>query len=177
MKKTFNMMMVAVLAMLMSMTLVACGGDSVEEEKGSQKSEHAGDPTGMPRIDVSFSGDTSGWSGLVSISGDKPDGFHNPDIYEGDKKLALKLGSWEGNEFRNYSFYSPNTSMIATIITVNPLNGKIADRAVVINMKSYIGGVLVKQKSLTVEKSSVILFMSDKNGLDRITDDDGYRAY
>lgn len=176
MKKMMNVMMIAMMAMLMGTVLTSCGGDSTEEdEKGTHQSAHASDPKGMVRIDVAFSGAVSEWEGEVDFFGDYNGGVIAPDLYEDGTKLKLTLGSWRNKELRSYSIYSPNSPALGFVTSLYPKGRAKKATALVVMMKAYVGGELVKQKSLTMETSSIISFGSVKSDKDTVIDDNGNR--
>lgn len=109
MKKYLNLLMM-LLMVAVSMTVVSCGGDD-DDDKGVSTT------VGVHRIDVEFSGDTSGWNLQALFIGSYQNST-NVTLYENGKVLTTDMNSYIDKAVRKYSIESESKcDMLQTTIT------------------------------------------------------------
>ena len=120
------MMAMSVLAMCLTMS--ACGGDGDDDDidRNINDNNKQGSTRGEYKIDVSFSGDTSGWDLEIYFYSADNQGYRYP-IYEGDKLLEPNSSGtlWKSTEFRNYSIKTDNKGWVV-VCQVNMFKKKKA---------------------------------------------------
>ena len=106
MKKRFFYLMAAVSAFSLCFCMTACGSDDKSELEELEEDINDGVSVvkGVHQIDVSFSGDTSGWDLKIYFQSVDMKGNNYP-MYEGDKQLDINANGvyWLSKEFRSYS--------------------------------------------------------------------------
>ena len=111
MKFYLSGMMTVLMAALMCVSMSACGGsgsdddfDGIDIDKDVSEREGHSVTRGEWQLDISFSGDTSGWDLEIMFKSTTPSAENYP-MFEGDKELELNAWDsyWKSQDFRDYA--------------------------------------------------------------------------
>lgn len=142
-QKFINYLMVTMAMMTMCM-FAACGDDKDDDlPDGYYKTTE-----GVHRIDVSFSGDASGWEGATAFVATYGDGSHGfVKLYENGKLLSND-GTFMGEDLRSYSVETEEKcdQMSVTVTLVHDVSVSVSP--VTVTLKSFINGQPKKTKAV-----------------------------
>lgn len=139
-------MMTVLTAVVLCLSMSACGGSSSDDDydDGIDIDDNIDDDREVTRgtwqVDVSFSGNTSGWDLEIAFQSTDMSAKNYP-MYEGDKKLELNAWDtyWMNHEFRDYSVKTGNKGY--SIHCYVKLKRKNVDASpVTINIRSSVNG-------------------------------------
>ena len=151
MKKLLDCLMMLALMMAAVFTFTACGGDDDEDlPDGYVKTTE-----GVHRIEVSFDGNTTGWSANLSFIAIYGDGTHGKvKLYENGSQISDN-GAFSSEELRDYDIQTDAVCDQMTLtITMSHSAGKTVE-PVTVTLKSYINGVQKKIKTATFNANEV----------------------
>ena len=143
-KHFFYPLMAAVSAFSLCFCMTACGSDDKSELEELEEDINDGVSVikGVHQIDVSFSGDTSGWDMKIYFQSADMKGDNYP-MYENDKKLEINANGvyWMNTEFRNYSVRTDDKGyMVHCYMDIKKKKKATNVSPVTIKVKSTING-------------------------------------
>lgn len=165
-------MALTALAVTCATSFTACGGDDDDKPIGNETEKLT---VGTHRVDVDFSGDTSGWSVNVGFVGSGyPDPTTASKLYEDGKQLELTSGSvWMSEGFRSYSVSTDDRSQCLTAMVMLTKREHVMPKAVTVTLKGYVNGKMKKTKSFVADgnhTSKTINFNSEAEDADQEID-------
>lgn len=134
--KSIKCLVMAIVAVV-CVTLTACGGDDDSENVVKTS-------TGVHRIDVSFSGDTSGWDCQALFVGTHGN-THDVKLYENGKDVTETPGGFAGQGFRDYSVET-DASCDMFVVTVTSLRNSASAGTFTITLKGYVNSKQTNMK-------------------------------
>ena len=145
-----NIVMMAIMA-AMCVTLNACGGDDDDDLPDG----YVRTTEGVHRVEVAFSGDTTGWNGDLTFIAVYGDGTHGKvKMYENGIQISDN-GTFGSEELRDYDIQTDAICDQMTLtITMSHSAGKTVE-PVTVTLKSYINGVQKKVKTATFNANEV----------------------
>lgn len=171
MKKYCVSILMAALAIVCVTTFVSCGGDDDESTPGTETGNIT---VGTHRIDVSFEGNTSGWTTTVAFSAVKASATGmGAKLYEGGQELTTEGGSWIDNKFRNYSVSTDEKCQSLLVVVYCRRNAHATAEPITVHLKGFIDGKQQKEQSIVADGSHAtrtIFFYSQISEADRVQD-------
>ena len=154
--KIFGMMM---LTMTMAFSMVSCSSDDKDDDLSEDYQKIT---EGVHRIEVSLTGDLTGWEGrfaFVAVCGDGSRGFVK--LYENGRQIS-EDGSFLGEELRNY-IIETDAKCDQMTLTVTLRHGtSVSVSPVTVTLKSFIKDQPKKTKTVEFTDSyKTIVFNSE----------------
>ena len=159
MKKYFKYSTLAIMAMMTVCLFTSCGSDDKDDDlpEGYQKITE-----GVHRIEVSLSGDLTGWEGrfaFVAVCGDGTRGFVK--LYENGRQIS-EDGSFLGEELRNYTIETDAKCDQMTLTVTLRHSTSVSVSPVTVTLKSFIKDQPKKTKTVEFTDSyKTIVFNSE----------------
>lgn len=164
-------MMLALMGFVCMTTFTACGGDYDDNTPGTETGNLT---VGTHRIDVSFEGNTSGWTATVAFSAVKASATGmGAKLFEGGQELTTEGGSWIDNKFRNYSVSTDDKCQSLLVVVYCRRNAHATAEPITVHLKGFIDGKQQKEQSIIADGSHAtrtIFFYSEISEADRIQD-------
>lgn len=164
-------MMLALMGFVCMTTFTACGGDYDDNTPGTETGNLT---VGTHRIDVSFEGNTSGWTATVAFSAVKASATGmGAKLFEGGQELTTEGGSWIDNKFRNYSVSTDDKCQSLLVVDYCRRNAHATAEPITVHLKGFIDGKQQKEQSIIADGSHAtrtIFFYSEISEADRIQD-------
>lgn len=155
------------LAIVCVTTFTACGGDD-DDIPGTETGNLT---VGTHRIDVSFEGNTSGWTTTVAFTGTAYPSGGGSKLYENGTELTTGVSGWTDNKFRNYSISTDDKAQNLLAVIYVRRNAHAAAEPVTVTLKSFVNDKQKKQNSVVVDGShstTTIFFYSEISDGDRV---------
>jgi len=161
-QKNLITLFMAAVAVVLSMTLAACGDDGAGSSQSSSipsDGEESNVLLGVHRIDVEYSGNTSGSDVTSTIYALKADATPSALFSNGNKmNLDEVTHSWKGENFESVSVQSEDNCRIAAIsVIISSRNLAPVTSEVTATVSGYVNNKLIKRETFTlpVGKSSL----------------------
>ncbi len=158
-------MMLAMMAVVCS-TFTACGGgDSDDDIPGDVVKT----TTGVHRIEVTFSGNTTGWEGQIMFIATNGKSYNVP-LYR-DGNLLSTDGGYSTEELKNITIDTEKTcDLMQVSVTLMNMSHRTVS-PVTVTLKGYVNGVQKNMKVVefpATETLKTIIFYSENIGADLI---------
>lgn len=145
MKKSFIYSALAIMAMMTVCMFIACGGDDKDDDLSEDYQKIT---EGVHRIEVSLTGDLTGWEGrfaFVAVCGDGTRGYVK--LYENGQQISDD-GTFLGEELRNYTIETDAKCDQMTLTATLSHGASASVSPVTVTLKSFINGQPKKAKTV-----------------------------
>lgn len=167
MRKLFFYSMMTAIMTMAAFIFSACGGD----DKDDIPDGYVKTTEGVHRTEVSFSGNTAGWSTSLTFIAVYGDGTHGKvKMYENGKQISDN-GGFSSEEMRSYAVDTDAMCdmMSTTIILTHESFGSV--EPITVTLKGYVNGKQTNMKVVEISASETykgIIFSAEDIGADLV---------